>query len=376
MLVQIRDHAALSSLSMINLNSYLNSRDWIKEGSWGSRPAVIYTKEHGGRTWEVLAPTRDNVADYAERMADAVAVLAIVEDRSQLEVFYDIVSAGADMIRMNAANGKSYEPLSLLQSASMLKDAYDMVAAGARAAWKPQATYRGKMSQEVADYLEKVRPLPDYQEGYGLTLHSPIRAEFDRQQDMGDDFYSPFPRRATKKLAEALRYTEAAIEKTVADNTLDAFKEAVPHGVSANLCASVAALTKSGGGINIDLIWADVRPSGISDVHFPFSLGNAEILIEAAQFFRRNEPSLDERIEAQVVRLEREPKEFDGRATIVSTWDGQTKRMSVEFDKSVYDLVINAFRDHAYISLQGDIHPAGRGYELRNPRDLSVLSES
>ena len=138
----------------------------------------------------------------------------------------------------------------------------------------------------------------------------------------------------------------------------------------------MAALAENGGGINIDLIWADVRPSGISDAHFPFSLENAEILIEAAQSFRRNEPSLDERIEAQVVRLEREPKEFDGRATIVSTWDGQTKRMNAEFDKSVYDLIITAFRDHAYISLQGDIHPVGRGYELRNPRDLSVLSEN
>lgn len=373
MLVQIRDRAALSSVSMINLSSYLNSRDWKNEGAWGNRPAVIYTKEIGGRTWEILAPTRNTVADYAERMADALAVLASVEERSQLDVFHGIAAAGADAIYVSPTNGKHDEPLSLLQSASMLKDAYDMVAAGARAAWKPQATYRGKMSQEVVDYLEKVRPLPGYQGGHGLTLHSPVRAKFDSQQDM---FLSPFPRRATSKLAEALKHTGTAIERTVAEKTLEPFKEAVPHGVSANLCASVAALAENSGGIEIDIAWADVRPSGTPDGHFPFSVEYAEILTEAAQSFRRNEPSLDERIEAQVVRLEREPDEFDGRATIVSTWDEHTRRMSVEFDRSVYDLVIRAFRDHAHISLQGDIHPMGRGYELRNPRDLAILPEN
>ena len=372
MLVQIRDRDALSSLSAIQLSAYLNSHDWRKEGTWGNRPAIIYAKEHGGRTWEVLAPIRDTIADYAERMADAVATLAAVEERSQLDVFYDVASTGADVIHVN---GKSNEPMSLLQSANMLKDAYDMVAAGARAAWKPQAAYRGRMGQEVTNYLQKVRPLPGYQQRYGLTLHSPVRAEFGEQEDMGEDFLSPFSRRATMKLAEGLKYTKAAIEKTAADNTLDSFKDAVPYGVSANLCASVAALAENGGGINIDLIWAGIRPSRTPDAHFPFTPDSAEILTAAAQSFSRNEPSSDERIEAQVVRLEREPKEFDGRATIVSTWDGHTRRMNVKFGESVYDLVVNAFRDHAHISLQGDIYPDGRGYELRNPRDLSVFSE-
>lgn len=375
MMVQIRDRDALSSLSMMNLRSYLDSRGWENEGAWGQRPALIYTKEGAGRTWEILAPTRDTVADYAERMSDAVSVLAIVEERSQLDVYNDIVAAGADVIRFNSTNGKSEQPLSLLQSATMLRDAYDVVAAGARAARKPQATYRGKMSQEVAEYLEKVRPIPSYQQGYGLTLHSPVRVELDRQEDMGDEYHSPFPRLVTRKLAEALEHTEAAIEKTVAHENLDFFKEAVPHGVSANLCASVASLAKSGGGIEIDLVWADLRPSGVPDGHFPFSVEYAEILTEAAQSFRRSEPSLNERIEAQVVGLEREVSEFDGRATIVSTWDGQTRRMDVEFESSVYDLVIRAFRDHAHISLLGDIHPVGRGYELRNHRDLVVMPE-
>ena len=76
MLVQIQDQTALSSLSILSLRSYLTSRGWKSEGTWGSRPAVVYAKEHGGRSWEILVPTRDTIADYAESMAETVEVLA------------------------------------------------------------------------------------------------------------------------------------------------------------------------------------------------------------------------------------------------------------------------------------------------------------
>ena len=49
--------------------------------------------------------------------------------------------------------------------------------------------------------------------------------------------------------------------------------------------------------------------------------------------------------------------------------------MNVEFEQSVYETVINAFRDQMQVSLDADIHPSGRGYELRNPRNLSVVPE-
>ena len=374
MLVQIRDRKALAKLPVVNLRAYLNSRDWNNAGRWGERPAVIYTKEHGGRSWEVLVPLRDTIADYAESMAESVAILAEVEERSQLEVFHDLSAAGADVIRLRSDNGMIREALSLRQSASLLNDAYDMLASAARAVEKPQAAYRGKMSSEVAEYLDNVRPLTGHPQGYALTLHSPVPAGIG-QQDLGDDFHAPFPRRATNKLAQALVYSSSAISEAVAGDTLEPFKQAVDYGVSANLCDSVAELAKKGRGIAIDLVWADVRPSNIPDSHFQFTPTSADILEEVAKSFRFHEPSYDEQMIAQVVRLEREPEEFDGKAIIVSVRDGRPTRMNVEFQQSVYDIIINAFRDHASISLDGDVHPLGRGYELRNPRNLIMLQE-
>ena len=377
MLVQIQDQIALSSLSILSLRSYLTSRGWKSEGTWGSRPAVVYVKEHGGRSWEILVPTRDTIADYAESMAESVEVLAAVEDRSQLDVFYDLSASGADVIRMRSANGIAEQPpLSLRRSASMLKDAYDMLAASARAAEKPRPAYRGKISSDVADYLDNVRPMPSHYQGYALTLHSPVPVGFGRQEDFGDDFNPPFSRLATSKLAQGLGHASTAIEQVVADDSLEPFRQVVDYGVSANLCDSLAELAKKGRGIEIELTWAGVRPANLPNSHFQFSSTSADILVEAAKSFRLNEPFLDERIFAQVVRLEREPREFDGRATVLYVRDDRPIRLQAVFEESSYNTVIRAFEQRDPISVDGDIYRVGNGYELRNPRNLSLLVET
>ena len=338
----------------------------------GKRPATIYIQENGGRDWEILLPTRDTVADYAESIAESIEILASVEERSQLDVFFDLKGAGADVIRVRSANGLAHEQLSLGQSATLLNDTYKLLAASARAVERPQAAYRGKTSANVEKFLSGVQVLPLHQ-GYEVTLHSPVPVAIGRQTDMGDDYIVSFSRQATYKLSEALSHAATAIEEAMVQDTLEPFWRFVGNGVSANLCASVSELAQRGQGIFIDLEWAGVRQANMPDSHFKFTIDSAEILQQAWQTLNRTEISHDEHIIAQIVRLEREPDEFDGRATLMSLWDDRTIRMNVQFDSSVYGTVVNAFREQSTISLLGDVHPLNRGYELRDPRDLLVV---
>ena len=374
MIVQIRDRDALSTISIVSLRAYLNSRGWTNAGVWGERAITVFAKEHDGRTWEVLVPHRDTIGGYAENMAESVAVLAAVEERSELDVFNDLEAAGADVIRVRSANGLADKPLSLRQSAGMLNGAYRMLEAGARSAERPRAVYRSKMSADVAAYLDSVRPLPGYSQGYALTLHSPVQAGFDRQQDLGDNFYTPFSRRVTAKLAEGLRLANAALDIAVAGDTLEPFRATIGSGVSANLCESVAELAKQGAGISIDFDWASVRPFKGPESPFQFSSDSANILLEAAKVFRRRETSYGEQVAGLIVRFDKAPPEFDGKATIAAVWDGEMAQMDVEFERPTYDMVIEAFTGRQEVSLDADVHPAGNGYELRNPRNLTVLA--
>ena len=260
MKVQIRDRRALSSLSLSSLRVYLRSHGWADDGPWGDR-ATIFTREHDARGWEVLVPLRDTVADYAENMAAAVAILATVEDRSQLDVFSDLKGAGADEIRLRSSNGAADGPLSLHRSAGLFGSAYDMLAFAARSVERPQATYRGRPSAEVAGYLDVVQPLPHYDEGYKLTLHSPVPPKFGDSGRPGRRPSGAFLQAVTRRLAGALTQASTAIGLAEASGKLDAFEQAVSFGVSANLCDSVAALARQSHGIVVDLFWADVRPS-------------------------------------------------------------------------------------------------------------------
>ncbi len=97
MIVQIRDRSALSSLRIASLRAYLDSTGWSNQGQWGERPVTIFAKEHDGEPWEIPVPYDDTVVGYAEGMANAVAALAAVEERSQMDVFHDLAGASAGM---------------------------------------------------------------------------------------------------------------------------------------------------------------------------------------------------------------------------------------------------------------------------------------
>ncbi|MCY4556994.1 MAG: hypothetical protein OXF79_11565 [Chloroflexi bacterium] len=375
MIVEIRDTAALSSLTTLNLRAYLQSRDWNNVGRWGNR-ATVHSKASGGRTWEILIPLSDAISDYAEFMGEAIGTLATAEQRSELDVFNDVTGAGADVIRITSLNGMGKEPLSLRQSADMLRDANDLLSAAARAVTKPQAAYRGSLSSEIAEYLSRIRPLPGYYQGYGLTLHSPVTPGIGPQPDLGDDdLYAPFPRRATIRLSEALQSANLAVNEASATSSLDTFEQAVSDGVSANLCDAVAKLAKNGHGVEIGVGWAMVRSAKGSSSNVRFTNNSAGILEEAARHFRQRLPSFDERVTAIVVRLDREPDEFDGRATIRPIGDDLPPRMQVEFEPVSYNAVISAFQNRSLLTLDGDIFPVANGHQLRNPRNIAITAE-
>ena len=380
MIVQIRDRAALTSISLASLRTYLASTGWLDLGQWGERAATVFGREHDERSWEIVVPHNDTVAGYAEGMADAVAVLSAVEDRSQLDVLLGLAATSADLIRFHSLNGAAKEPLSLGESAGLLNIAYDLMAAAARSVERARAAYRGPLSSEIADYLDCLKPNPGYHEGFELTLRSPVPSGLGTQTDMGDDFQPPFSRQASLKLAEALKHSSDAVAMPNVDDQLASFRQAVPHGVSANLCDAVAKLAKQGEGVEISLSWAGVRPKSknqVSSPKFRFSQHSADILADAAKSFRRDEPLLDESIIAQVVKLERDPKkQVDQRATILPFRERRPVKILVKFEDEDFATAIKAFDQREPISVDGDIYRVGNTLELRNPRNLQLVTET
>ncbi|MYD62148.1 MAG: tetratricopeptide repeat protein, partial [Gemmatimonadetes bacterium] len=164
MLVQIRDRAALSSLPSTNLRHYLKTHGWKDVGQWGKR-ATIYTKKYGGRNWEILIPLSDTVADYAESMAESIAILSTVEDRSQLDVFYDVLKAGSGEAQelVKALNGQKQEAEEAIQKVRQNLAAFPLD----RAIFEADSLLRGG---EIEEAIEKWRSIANVSEGIDNEL--------------------------------------------------------------------------------------------------------------------------------------------------------------------------------------------------------------
>ena len=373
--VQIRDAAALGRVSPVMLQAYLQANGWVHEQTWRNR-ILVWSKAHDEQVKEILAPLREQSDAYAVRISEAVALLAEIESRSQLDIYYDLMATGADAIRLWPLNGVGKSGWNLGESVDFLTRSRDLIMAAARAAERPgQPVYRGRASGEVADYVRGVRPLPGYETGPALTLHSPVPADYARQLDLGDSIREPFPRRAVIALNSGLKGASQTAETVIAGGDIaEVLEETTPQGVNANLCDAVAALARRGHGIGVRLSWARVRPADAPDDEFLFPESAADIFADGAELLRQNTPFNDAHVTGEIVRLDSFPQEeFDGNSTVLYLLDGRPVGLHVQFDMADRDEVLRAFRDSSEISLDGDIHREGRQWVLKNPRNFMVV---
>ena len=373
--VQIRDYSALSRVSPPLLSSYLETLGWTREENWRGRISV-WSKMINGRRRQILVPLMESSDTYGVRISEAVSTLAEVEARSQLEIYHEAMSAGADVIRLKMLNGGAAAERSLSESADLLRNAREMVRSAARSADRPgQPVYRGRASSSVAEYMNGVRPLPGYEAGGDLILHSRVPPDYGEQIDMGDDFGEPFPRMATLALSHGIREADSIVREVHGGGKISLFENAAQRGVSANMCESVAALAKGQSGIGISVSWAVVRqPATVpSRGIVEFSESDADVLADGAKLLRRNNPFLDAQVIGEIVRLDRKSdEEFDGRAVMLYQMDRRPIALQVQFAPSDHNEVVRAFREGIEVSVNGDIHLEGRRYTLKNPRNFTV----
>ena len=375
--VQITDAAALSRVPPTALRAYLQSRDWVQVDTWRSR-IQIWSKEHNGQPSQVLSPLREMSGSYATRMYEAVALLAELEERSQFDVYYDLLGARADVVTIRPLNGASARMWSLADSAELLDCSQDLMTAAARAAERPnQLVHRGRISANVTEYVRGVQALPGYEDGQGLTLHSLVPAGYGEQGYMNDEVKPPFSRQVTLALNKGLAGARYVADALIGGaKAADVFEKAKSQGVSANSCGAIAALAERGG-VQIGQRWAAVRPSSASDSVFAFTKSSGEALADGADWLRRRSPFMDAHITGEVVLLSRDRKEdFNGECVIVHELDGRPVALQVRLNPNHREEVFRAFEESLEVSVYGDIHRVGNKHTLENPRDFSVSPNS
>ena len=92
--IVIKDKNILAKLPIIDTKNYLLFNGWeqlqLKEKE---NKFLIFTKKEK----EVLLPLRNELGDFSERVYDLLDTLSKDEDRSMLNIYYDIITLRKDI---------------------------------------------------------------------------------------------------------------------------------------------------------------------------------------------------------------------------------------------------------------------------------------
>lgn len=82
--VRVTDEAAFSARTPAELSTYLRARGWRLSSR--TETAAYWTIMIGTDELELLQPLDRGLRDYALRVADAISLLAKIEERSELDI--------------------------------------------------------------------------------------------------------------------------------------------------------------------------------------------------------------------------------------------------------------------------------------------------
>ena len=98
MRVVITDKDALAALSPTAVTAYLHARSWAMVESDTS--FAVFERPGDNDQVGLEVPLRPSAGDYARRVAELLHNLELLEDRSQLDIYHDIVNANQDVVRV------------------------------------------------------------------------------------------------------------------------------------------------------------------------------------------------------------------------------------------------------------------------------------
>jgi hypothetical protein len=372
------DRSALEALRPLELAAYLRSHGW-REVRVVPGKGSVWSTGQDGNAFEVLLPLNHGLADYLTRLHQVLETLALAEGRPPAEVWEDLTTSGADIVRAAVQRPDAEDgTLPLEAGVELVDSARDLMLASACAAVRPRPYYATRKPNQALEYVSRLRLGQTGRGSYVVTILSRVPAGL--QPAAGTDLFGqveePFDRRATATLARALEAVQAAAERTAATGRLDAFQAAIGTGVSANLCQALVDMAGEGSsvtGLQFDFSWSPLRPVSEPLPRRVRVLADAlPIIREAGRILRETSPQEEFVLRGMVVRLDRPEGADAGTVGVVTYIDGRPRRVNVELRGSDYDQAIRAHQERQPVVCTGELIREGRTLILRNPRDFGL----
>lgn len=383
MKASIYDNTALNSLGIGELNGYLHASGWQVERPLGDR-AVLWNKRVGGDEFQILVPQQRSFTDYAIHISQGLEVLSALEERSELEIYRDIVQTQMDTVRLQFRSSVFEDgSVPLKQAVKIVEQARDMMLAAACATVEAKPYYHNRKQDKAMEHLDKVRMGQTEHGSFVLTLQTSVPPRLRRETQEPSLFpklasspEEPFERRVTLTLANSVLEAGKAVLLAETTGDFSPFQKVVSKGVNANLCAAIAemGLETNTNTLSIGFHWSPSRalleqiPSQVE-----FTKSHFQTLREAARLFRENAPQDDFELQGFVEVLDRKQGDLEGHVTISGAVDNTLRSIRVTLNDIDYQVALAAHDKRQAVKCVGELIKEGR-WALRNPRNFSILN--
>ncbi len=380
MKARIIDSFAIHSLSPTDLTAYLRGMGAIRLGEFRNKATLWQLGDA-----ELLVPKSRNVGDYVLRISEILRELSAIEDRSELEIFYDISLSGFDIYRFrNSSEEASAGTLPLIQSVNFLASSRDLILSAACSAHSAKLNYPSRKPTIAEEYLEKIRMAAE-RGSFVLTLLAPIPPILLPSQQLGllgdsevrDEI--PFEHRVAPMLSSGLHALEiAARQASEGGDALDPFLTNAEKGLTANLCEAVAKLhdSISGGALEIGITWSRNRRNPPPQEPIEINGDYIPIVREAARTIKLTTPEPFQIVRGVITHLHKEPTDEKGKVTVLDVAASQPRRVQTLLSDSEYQKALAAHGEGKDIEISGEVIRAGRSWELKNPSPIMLIDDA
>lgn len=240
MRARITDSAALRKISPSQIMAYLRSKGAKQVGKFSDKAAIWTLGKE-----EFLVPLAAEFADYAYRVADILAALERVEERSQLEIMDDLQEVGFDVVRIGRfPRDETSEAPGIMRAVDFLAHARDLLMTAAFAAATRKACSPAERSQDAERFMQSVRL--GKMEGYGFAVRllAPVAAE-RKSTDSTAEPYALYERSVVPILQESLETLCLAEQKAREGGSAELFEKSAAREDLAKLCAALTGIRKA-----------------------------------------------------------------------------------------------------------------------------------
>lgn len=383
MIVSIKDRETLGAIRPALVVAYLRGQGWTRE-AWEPSRYSIWVKRGTGehREAELLLPLDSRFDDFPERMAELLAVLQRIEQRSQLSIVSDISATNRDVFRFRADPPTSFVGTMPLEAGAVFVGRVkDLLLYAATAEKSPRrASIQGSRSDEVTRFMSSAL-LGQTEVGSFI-----VRAEVPVPTNITDDLFpqhvdpatEPFERKAGVRLMDVLQRTHDAALEALETNRFQPFSELLQIGGSAGLYSTIteAQQVVPSSPLDISCSWAPSRPfiGTPPPERVTFEPEVIAPIREAVRILQPKQP-IDNVLLVGTVEVlhQAAQEELIGELRLNTLVDRSPRNVYFHLQRPIYNLAIDAFNERVQLAVRGDLVKEGRFWRLNNPHDVQVL---